>query len=190
MYGITETTVHVTWREIHASHVERHGGSPIGGPLPGVGCYVLDQHMQPVPIGVAGELYVGGQGLSRGYLNRPELVAARFVPNPFSRECGERLYRTGDSARWSAYGELEYLGRIDQQVKIRGFRIELGEIEAALMSHEGIGQAVVIVREDEDGGRSLVAYIVARDAADQPDFMAVREFLQTRLPDYMVPGRY
>ena len=125
MYGITETTVHVTYRPITASDCDRDS-SPIGQPIPDLQVFVLDSRLDPVPPGAPGELYVGGAGVSRGYLNRPELTAERFVPNPFGPG---RLYRTGDSARYRADGEIEYLGRIDDQVKIRGFRIELGEIQ-------------------------------------------------------------
>ncbi|WP_292760022.1 non-ribosomal peptide synthetase [Nostoc sp. NOS(2021)] len=159
MYGITETTVHVTYRPL--SKVDLHGtASVIGRPIPDLQVYVLDENKQPVPIGVSGEMYVGGAGVTRGYLNRPELTQQRFISHPFSKNPQARLYKTGDLARYLPNGELEYLGRIDQQVKIRGFRIELGEIEAALTQHLAVGETIVIAREDDPGNKRLVAYIV------------------------------
>ncbi|WP_292804315.1 non-ribosomal peptide synthetase [Nostoc sp. NMS7] len=159
MYGITETTVHVTYRPL--SKVDLHGtASVIGRPIPDLQVYVLDEHKQPVPIGVSGEMYVGGAGVARGYLNRVELTQQRFISHPFSNYDKARLYKTGDLARYLPNGELEYLGRIDQQVKIRGFRIELGEIEAALTQHLAVGETIVIAREDDPGNKRLVAYIV------------------------------
>ncbi len=158
MYGITETTVHVTYRPLSVS--DTTGGSVIGRPIPDLQLYILDQHRQPVPIGVPGEMYVGGAGVARGYLNRPELSNERFVPDPFSPEKNARLYKTGDLARFLANGDVEYLGRIDHQVKIRGFRIELGEIEAVLAGHPAVRHSVVIAREDEPGNKQLVAYLV------------------------------
>ena len=192
MYGITETTVHVSWREIGVQDLHQ-GRSPIGVALPGLQCYVLDEEMELAPVGVAGELYVSGEGLSRGYLKRPELAAARFVPNPLSGRSGDRLYRTGDSARWLASGELEYLGRLDQQVKIRGYRIELGEIESVLHSIAGVKQAVVIVREDELGDKRLVGYAVVDEESGRAkeEFEEyVQEELRRQLPQYMVPSAY
>ncbi|MEH2001258.1 MAG: amino acid adenylation domain-containing protein [Nostoc sp.] len=159
MYGITETTVHVTYRPL--SKTDLNGtASVIGRPIPDLQVYVLDEHQKPVPIGVPGEMYVGGAGVARGYLNRPELTAQRFISNPFSNNPKARLYKSGDLARYLPNGELEYLGRIDQQVKIRGFRIELGEIEAALTQHLAVRETVVVIREDDPDNKRLVAYIV------------------------------
>ncbi|MBD2435190.1 non-ribosomal peptide synthetase [Nostoc sp. FACHB-110] len=159
MYGITETTVHVTYRPLSKADLN-HTTSVIGRPIPDLQVYVLDEYQQPVPIGVPGEMYVGGEGVACGYLNRPELTQQRFISNPFSNQAQAQLYKTGDKARYLPNGELEYLGRIDHQVKLRGFRIELGEIEAALTQHEAVGETVVIVREDEPDNKRLVAYIV------------------------------
>ncbi|HEU4886043.1 MAG TPA: amino acid adenylation domain-containing protein, partial [Longimicrobium sp.] len=157
MYGITETTVHVTYRPLSEADVFGGSGSPIGRAIPDLRLYVLDPARRPVPIGVPGELYVGGGGVARGYLNRPELTAQRFIDDPFAPG---RLYRTGDRVRWMSDGTLEYLGRLDEQVKIRGFRIELGEIEAALLSHPAVAEAAVVVREDVPGDRRLMSYVV------------------------------
>ncbi|HEY0602634.1 MAG TPA: amino acid adenylation domain-containing protein, partial [Herpetosiphonaceae bacterium] len=160
MYGITETTVHVTYRPLTADDARVALGSMIGVPIPDLQLYILDQQMQPVPVGVSGELYVGGGGVARGYLNRPALTAERFVPHPFSATPGARLYKSGDGARYRSNGDIEYLGRLDTQIKIRGFRIEIGEIEAVLSRYSGVRDAVVIVREDEPGEKRLVAYVV------------------------------
>ena len=162
MYGITETTVHVTERRVRAADVAANAGSLIGHPMSDLRGYVLDQQMELLPAGVPGELYVGGGGVARGYLWRPELSAERFVPDPFGGTGGARLYRTGDLVRYRAEGELEYLGRVDQQVKIRGFRIEPGEIESALEQHEEVREAVVIASEDVPGEPRLIAYIVPK----------------------------
>ncbi len=159
MYGITETTVHVTERRVRATDVEANAGSQIGRPISDLRGYVLDQHMELLPQGVPGEFYVGGGGVARGYLRRPALSAERFVPDPFSSAPGARLYRTGDLVRYRE-GELEYLGRVDQQVKIRGFRIEPGEIESALEQHEDVREAVVIANGDVAAEPRLIAYIV------------------------------
>ncbi|HEV7397288.1 MAG TPA: amino acid adenylation domain-containing protein, partial [Pyrinomonadaceae bacterium] len=160
MYGITETTVHVTERRVRAADLAANAGSLIGRPISDLRGYVLDQHLELLPTGILGELYVGGAGVARGYLWRPELSAERFVPDPFSGADSARLYRTGDLVRYRAEGELEYLGRVDQQVKIRGFRIEPGEIESALEQHEEVREAVVIASEDVSGEPRLIAYIV------------------------------
>ncbi|MGK3122469.1 AMP-binding enzyme, partial [Pseudomonas corrugata] len=144
---------------------------------------------EPVPVGVVGEMYVGGAGVSRGYLNRAELTAERFLKNPFSNEPNARMYKTGDLGRWLADGSIEYLGRNDDQVKIRGFRIELGEIEAALAACEGVSEAVVIAREDETGDKRLVAYVIAKEDA-QPAAAELRTQLLGSLADYMVPSAF
>ena len=164
MYGITETTVHVTYRPIAAADLDAAAGtSPIGEPIPGWRVALLDRNRQPVPVGVVGEIHVGGKGVARGYLNRAALTAERFVADPFSAEPGARLYRSGDLARRRPDGSLEYLGRSDHQVKVRGFRIELGEIESALVKHPEVREAVVLARAFGAGDRRLVAYVVGRD---------------------------
>ncbi|ACB75253.1 non-ribosomal peptide synthetase [Opitutus terrae] len=183
MYGITETTVHVTYRPLRRADGEN--GSVIGRPIPDLRLYVLDAFQQPVPIGVVGEIYVGGAGVARGYLNRPELTAERFVPDRLGGRPGATLYRSGDLARWRADGELEYLGRADHQVKIRGFRIELGEIEAALASHPAVRSALVLLRE-ERGDKSLAAYVVWRGEPVAP--AVLRAHVGERVPEYMVPA--
>ncbi|CAD5923744.1 non-ribosomal peptide synthetase [Planktothrix agardhii] len=186
MYGITETTVHVTYRPLSMADVNSTA-SVIGRPLPDLQVYLLDQYLQPVPVGVPGEMYVGGAGVAKGYLNRPELTTERFISSPF--EHSNKLYKTGDLARYWPNGELEYLGRIDNQVKIRGFRIELGEIEALLASHPQIWETVVLVWDDTRGDKRLVAYIVP-----QPEITItideIRQFLKAKLPDYMVPNAF
>jgi amino acid adenylation domain-containing protein len=188
MYGITETTVHVTYRPISIEDLRAGAGSVIGVPIPDLRVLVLDAYGSPVPIGVAGEMYVGGGGVSRGYLNRAELTRARFVPDPFVGGEG-RLYRTGDLARRLQNGDLEYLGRIDDQVKIRGFRIELGEIEAVLASHPAVSDAVVLAREDSGFDKRLVAYVVA---GGEPGELieGLKGHLRAKLPEYMVPAHF
>ena len=183
MYGITETTVHVTYRPL-APEDTQCSGSPIGVRIPDLRVMLLDAHGQPVPVGVPGELYVGGAGVARGYLRRPELTAERFVPDPFG-EPGSRMYKTGDLGRWRPDGSIKFVGRNDHQVKIRGFRIELGEIETALRSHPAVRDAVVLAREEAAGDQRLVAYVVGNASPED-----LREHLQSRLPEYMVPAAY
>lgn len=187
MYGITETTVHVTYRRLSSFDLTL-GASVIGQPLPDLQLYLLDSYLEPVPIGIPGEIYVGGAGLAEGYLNRADLTADRFLPNPFATQAGARLYRTGDSARRLSNGDIEYLGRIDQQVKIRGFRIELGEIESCLLTHPEIRQAVVIPINQGDATR-LAAYIVTR-TGDPISAADLRSFLRAQLPEYMLPAAF
>jgi amino acid adenylation domain-containing protein len=185
MYGPTETTI---WSTIE--RIERNDREiTIGRPIANTEVYILDQFLQPVPIGVSGELYIGGHGLARGYRGRPDLTGERFIPHPFSQEPLARLYRTGDLARYRPDGRIVHLGRLDHQVKIRGFRIELGEIEAALSRHQAIRQAVVIAREDQQGVKQLVAYVVCQDghAPSQPQ---LRAFLRSEVPEYMVPSLF
>ncbi|MFE3194159.1 non-ribosomal peptide synthase/polyketide synthase [Nocardia sp. NPDC059240] len=186
MYGITETTVHVTYRELDASTAQTGGG--IGRALPGLGVLVLDRRLRPAPIGVTGELYVCGGQLARGYLGCPALTATRFVADPFGAP-GGRLYRTGDLGRWTGAGELEYFGRADDQVKVRGFRIELGEIEAALLADPLLRQVAVITRESAAGEARLVAYVVAETGAAL-DIARVRATVAGRLPGHMVPSAF
>ncbi|MBD2603275.1 amino acid adenylation domain-containing protein [Scytonema hofmannii FACHB-248] len=168
MYGITETTVHVTYRPIRLRDVKQRLGSLIGKPIPDLSLYILDRHCQPIPIGVVGEMYIGGAGVTRGYFNRPQLTAERMIPNPFNNSKPERLYKTGDLARFLHNGEIEYIGRNDHQVKIRGFRIELGEIEAVLKRHPGVRDALVIVREESQEDMRIAAYIVPKNQI--PDY--------------------
>jgi amino acid adenylation domain-containing protein len=189
MYGITETTVHVTYRPIRLTDLHSGQGSVIGAPIPDLQLYILEPDGAPAPVGVPGEMYVGGAGVARGYLNRAELTAQRFIADPFASASGARLYRTGDLARRLENGDIEYLGRVDHQVKIRGFRIELGEIEAGIATHPAIREVVVIAREDVPGDKRLVAYVVAVNAptelVDQ-----LRELLRASLPEYMVPAHF
>jgi amino acid adenylation domain-containing protein len=182
-YGPTEATVTSTARTCGAEG--EAPGASIGGPISNTRVYLLDARGEPVPAGVAGELYVGGAGVARGYLGRPALTAERFVPDPFGTGPGARLYRTGDLGRWLADGTVEFLGRADTQVKVRGYRIEPGEIEARLLEHEGVSEAVVVAHEDEAGSRRLVAYVVGGVEAG-----SLREHLRRELPDYMVPAAF
>ncbi len=185
-YGPTEATV---WASVHRCDEETGATVPIGRPIGGARIYLLDPHGEPVPVGVPGELFVGGRGVARGYLNRPELSAERFVRDPFVAAAGARMYRTGDLARWRADGALEYLGRNDAQVKIRGFRIEPGEIEAALLRCDGVAEAAVIAREDAPGDKRLVAYAVARPGVAL-DAAGLREQLALGLAEHMLPSAY
>jgi len=189
MYGITETTVHSTYRFLTEEDVAATSGTPIGVPLPDTEVYVLGGHRQPVPVGVPGELYVGGPSLARGYLNRPDLTAERFIPNPFSNRLEARLYKSGDLVRYWPDGDIEYLGRIDQQVKIRGYRIEVGEIEAVLREHPAVTATVVVLREDAPGDKRLVAYIVPKQG-ESLTVVQLRGILGRRLPEYMLPSRF
>jgi amino acid adenylation domain-containing protein/non-ribosomal peptide synthase protein (TIGR01720 family) len=184
MYGITETTVHVTWRPLDAGDAQRPG-SPIGAPISDLRTYVVDASLRPVPLGLAGELVVGGAGLARGYLGQPALTATRFCPDPFGRSPGTRLYRSGDLVRRLPGGDLEYLGRIDQQVKVRGFRVELGEIEAALRRHPDVRDAAVTARAEPSGVR-LAGYVVTGE--HRVPVEELRRHLRETLPDYMVPA--
>ncbi|RKH38701.1 condensation domain-containing protein, partial [Corallococcus llansteffanensis] len=184
VYGPTECTVDTT-----AFQVRADASPTLGPPLPNVSTYVLDAHLRPLPVGVPGELFIGGEGLARGYLHRPELTAERFIPNAFSPTPGQRLYRTGDKARWRADGTLESLGRIDFQVKLRGFRLELGEVEAALRRLPGVRQALALVREDSPVGPVLVAYLTAQPGLTL-DAASLRAALKQHLPDYMVPSAF
>jgi non-ribosomal peptide synthetase component F/acyl carrier protein len=190
MYGITETTVHVTYRSLSIEDLERNTGSVIGRPIPDLQVYLLDKNQQLVPIGIPGEIYIGGAGLARGYLNRPDLTREKFIANPFSNHPEARLYRSGDMARYLPNKELEYLGRIDQQVKIRGFRIELGEIEAVLAGHPDVAEVVVLVREDVSGDKRLVAYVVPRLRNTGSLTTNLRQWLQNKLPDYAIPSSF
>ncbi|MBI6744818.1 amino acid adenylation domain-containing protein [Pseudomonas syringae] len=185
-YGPTETTVVATSGLIDATQSVLH----IGRPIANTQVYLLDAHGQPVPIGVSGEIYIGGAGVARGYLNRPELTAERFLDDPFSAETAARMYRTGDLGRWLADGNIEYLGRNDDQVKLRGVRIELGEIEAQLKQIADIRDAVVIAQEDTPGEKRLTAYYTMQEAAQAMTAQTLRAALQARLPEYMVPAAY
>ncbi len=184
LYGPSEDTTYSTF-----GRRERGGLETIGRPIANTQAYLLDPWLRPVPLGVAGMIYLGGEGVARGYWHRPDLTAERFIPDPFSASSGARVYCTGDLGRFTADGRLIFLGRVDQQVKIRGFRIEPGEIVAAIEEHEAVAEAVVLAREDEPGRRRLVAYVVPQPgAAIEPE--ALRDALSTRLPDYMLPAAW
>ena len=190
MYGITETTVHATQYRVRADDLHRSSKSIIGCPISDLQIYVLDERMEPVGVGLRGELYLAGVGLARGYLHRPDLTAERFLPHPYSVDRGARLYRTGDVVRYNERGELEYVGRADRQVKVRGYRIELGEVEAALREVEGVREAAVVVREEEEGeGSVMVAYVVA-EAEHRIEIGEVRRKLKERLPEHMIPSAF
>jgi amino acid adenylation domain-containing protein len=187
-YGPTEATTFATWYEMK-DIPEDTETIPIGRPLANTKVYILDKQLQPVPIGVAGELHIGDDALARGYWNRPELTAEKFIANPFTNEPGGRLYKTGDLARYRADGNIEFLGRVDQQVKVRGYRIELGEIEAALARHESVRIAVVVVQQESPTDQRIVAYVVP-EGADVPTAGELRAFLLQKLPEYMVPSAF
>ena len=184
-YGPTETVVGCSFYEV-TNETSLAEGILIGRPIANTQIYILDSHLQPVPIGVPGELHIGGAGLALGYLNRPQLTQEKFIPNPFSTDPNSRLYKTGDLARYLNDGNIEYLGRIDNQVKIRGFRIELGEIEAVLVTHPKVRSTVAIAKEDNSLCQRLVAYIVSH--SQPPSTNELRSFLKQKLPDYMVPA--
>ncbi|MEK9139541.1 MAG: amino acid adenylation domain-containing protein, partial [Nitrospirota bacterium] len=185
MYGPTETTIWSTIERIERTDRE----ITIGRPIANTDAYILDQFLQPAPVGVSGELYIGGHGLARGYRGRPDLTEERFIPHPFSPEPLARLYRTGDLARYRPDGRIVHLGRLDHQVKIRGFRIELGEIETALSRHQTVRQAAVIARDDRQGTKQLVAYVVCHDGP-APSQQDLRLFLRSAIPEYMVPSLF
>ncbi|MUG96489.1 amino acid adenylation domain-containing protein [Scytonema sp. UIC 10036] len=189
MYGITETTVHVTYRPLTMADLEVTSASLIGRPIGDLQVYLLDRYGQPVPIGVPGEMYISGAGVVRGYLNRPTLTSERFIPNCFSDKSNARLYKSGDLARYLPDGEIEYLGRIDNQVKIRGFRIELGEIEAIISQYPAVRETVVIVSAESADSPRIVAYIISQ----KEQMLAItelRSFLESKLPNYMVPATF
>lgn len=189
-YGVTEATIDSTYLDIDSPEMLRgEGFVPIGHPFPNTRTYVLDRHMEPCPIGVPGVLYIGGAGVARGYLKRPELNAEKFVRDPFSNDPEARLYNTGDAARYLLDGNIEFLGRTDNQVKIRGFRIELGEIEAVLGKHPTVKQAVVVARELSPGALGLVAYVVPSDG-ETIDIATLRTFIKGKLPAYMLPSAF
>ena len=181
MYGPTETTI---WSTVHQI---TDGDEPvsIGKPIYNTQCHVLDEQMQPVAVGAHGELFIGGEGLARGYHDRPELTADRFVADPFSAVAGARLYRTGDRVQYRDDGSLMFLGRFDDQIKLRGFRIEIGEIDSLLRTHDAVGDALTILREDTPGDQRLVGYVISTMADVQHE---LREYLQMSLPNYMVPA--
>ncbi len=187
MYGITETTAHVTYRPLSASDCNGTRESGIGRPIPDLQVYILDRSLNFVPVKVPGEMYVGGAGVARGYLNRPELTAEKFIPDPFSGKPGARLYKTGDLGRYMPDGTIEFLGRIDHQEKIRGFRVEMGEIEVVLGQHAGVRESVVVAREDRYDDKRLVAYVVPYNRSEDIS-RELRNFLKGQLPSYMIPA--
>jgi amino acid adenylation domain-containing protein len=190
-YGPTEATV---WSTMHDCRPDESGSPPIGHPIANVQIYILDAHGQPAPIGVAGEIFIAGAGVARGYLQKAELTAERFVPDPFSSEVGARMYKTGDLGKWRRDGNIECLGRNDFQVKVRGFRIELGDIEKRLVEHPGVREAVVLAREDSPGDKRLVAYYTAAVPSAEGETAvgadALWTFLSEGLAEYMVPAAY
>jgi acyl-coenzyme A synthetase/AMP-(fatty) acid ligase/acyl carrier protein len=194
-YGTSETTITSTLYEPEGSAPAAGIGAslPIGRPIANTRVYILDRHLQPVPTGVPGELYIGGTGLARGYLMRPALTADRFIPDPFSLEAGARMYRTGDRARFLSEGQIEFLGRSDQQLKVRGYRIEPGEIEFALKRHPAVREALVLAREDSTGDKRLVAYMTLDRETEEGQLgllPQLRNTLEDQLPDYMMPSSF
>ena len=197
LYGPTEAAIETIYFECERAEIEKSSGGvvPIGRPIPNIQVYVLDERLHPTPCGVAGELHIGGICLARGYLERPDLTAERFIPNPFSDAQGMRLYKTGDVARILADGTVEFLGRLDEQVKLRGYRVELGEIETALNTYPHVRETVATVREDTPGDQRLVAYFVPRaELLDQTETelttTALQNYLRARLPEYMIPSTF
>ena len=185
VYGPTETTTFATWQLVE-NVPEDATTVPIGRPIANTTCYVLDARRQPLPVGVPGELYIGGEGLARDYLNQPELTREKFVPDPFGDSAGARLYRTGDLVRRSSDGAIEFLGRLDDQVKIRGLRIEPGEIESVIRQCPMVKETAVVAREDVPGEKRLLAYVVASQGPASTT-RELRSFLRQKLPEYMIP---
>jgi acyl-coenzyme A synthetase/AMP-(fatty) acid ligase/acyl carrier protein len=183
LYGSSEVAADSTFHEV--TDADARAAVPIGRPIDNTQIYILDDRQQPVPVGMAGELYISGYGLARGYLNRPELTAERFVVNPFSGEAGARMYRTGDRARYRSDGTIEYLGRRDSQIKVRGFRIELSEVESALAAHPDVTKAVAVAQEENTGDPRLVGYVVPKNGVRPIDIL---DFARRWLPGYMVPS--
>jgi acyl-coenzyme A synthetase/AMP-(fatty) acid ligase len=189
-YGPTETTVAVTMCDLRADdHELKLNTVPIGRPLANVTAYLLDGSLNPVPIGAPGELYIGGPGVARGYVNRPELTTEKFIPDPFRGNRGARLYKTGDLVRYRPDGNIEFLGRVDNQIKIRGFRVELEEIELALRSQPGVSDCVVVLHEENDGDKRLLAYVVLSPSCELT-ISDLRHYLKSKLPSYMVPASF
>ena len=188
-YGATEATIDSSYFESAALSLSIDGLVPIGRPFANTQIYILDSHLQPVPIGVAGELHIGGAGLARSYLHQLELTEQKFIPNPFSNNSGDRLYKTGDLGRYLPDGTIEFLGRVDNQVKIRGFRVEPGEIEAVLSQHPAVQEAAIVVREDVPGSKRLVAYVVLNQATARV-ISELQHFVKQQLPKYMVPSAF
>jgi surfactin family lipopeptide synthetase C len=189
-FGLTETTIDNSYYETSSQELSTEQLVPIGRPFINTQLYILDSYLQPVPIGVSGELYIGGASLARGYHNRPELTAEKFIHNKFSNQPDARLYKTGDLARYLPDGNIAFIGRADNQVKIRGFRIELGEIEAVLSQHSAVSKAVVIAREDEPRNKNLVAYVVQKPSISVLEITQFRNFVKQKLPQYMIPSAF